>query len=101
MFSNYAEKNCPAADVQLPTLCVGAGSSPSDSSPRPGPWWSLMFEISESQFKPVEWQEQVEIGGKQWPKVVLETLQGALNTQLISETDEIVSIYHRRCAPAA
>lgn len=59
-----------------------------------------MFEISESQYKPVEWRETVQIGGKTWPKVVLDTLQGALNTQLIRETDEIVSIYHRRCVSA-
>lgn len=57
-----------------------------------------MFEISESQYKPVEWRETVELGGKTWPKVVLDTLQGALSTQLIRDTDEIVSIYHRRCA---
>lgn len=55
-----------------------------------------MFEISESQYKPVEWRETAEIGGKRWPKVVLDTLQGALNTQLTQESDEIVSIYHRR-----
>jgi hypothetical protein len=55
-----------------------------------------MFEVSESQYKPVEWRETVKIGGRMWPKVVLDTLHGALNTKLIRHTDEIVSIYHRR-----
>lgn len=98
MFSNYARGNCPADDKQLPTLCAGTGTPAPDSQPKGGPWWSLMFEISESQYKPVEWQSTVEIGGKQWPQVVLDTLQGALNTKLMSEADEVVSIYHRRCA---
>jgi hypothetical protein len=97
IFSNYAEENCPGAGKLLPTICVGAGQLPQSSEPAPGPWWSLMFEISESQYKPVSWRETVEIGGKMWPKVVLDTLQGALNTKLIRDTDEIVSIYHRRC----
>jgi uncharacterized protein affecting Mg2+/Co2+ transport len=30
-----------------------------------GPYWSLMFEVSESQFKPVN-QEPVQLGGKTW-----------------------------------
>lgn len=45
-----------------------------------------MFEVSESrEHKPVNLATIVE-----------ETIQGALNTKLISSTDEIVSIYHRR-----
>jgi hypothetical protein len=58
-----------------------------------------MFEISESQYKPVEWREEVEIGGRKWPKIVLETLQGAINTKLLKDSDQVVSIYHRRCTP--
>ena len=45
-----------------------------------------MFEISESKdFKPVNMST-----------IVNETIQGALNTLMISPGDEIVSIYHRR-----
>ncbi len=64
MFSNYAKLNCPADDAKLPTLCLGDGSAgPAGSeAPKEGPYWSLMFEISESQFKPVN-QEQVKLGG--------------------------------------
>ena len=100
IFSNYARANCPADDAQLPTLCTGAGGAPADAAPRGGPWWSLMFEISESELKPVNWTEKVAIGGQEWPRVVLETLQGAVNTQLLNESDEVVSIYYRRCARA-
>ena len=54
-----------------------------------------MFEVSESaEFKPVD-QSPVTVGGKQWPALVRDTIQGAINTKLISSADEIVSIYHR------
>ena len=66
-----------------------------DSAPEVGPYWSLMFEVSESaEFKPVD-QSPVTVGGKQWPALVRDTIQGAINTKLISSADEIVSIYHR------
>lgn len=97
IFSNYAEKNCPAADAQLPTICMGDQSAPASDDARPGPWWSLMFEVSESQYKPVEWQETVQVGGRDVPKIVAATIEGAINTKLIQSSDEIVSIYHRRC----
>jgi hypothetical protein len=96
IFSNYAEANCPDKGKLLPTMCLGDGRPPQSTEPAPGPWWSLMFEVSESQYKPVEWRETVKIGGRMWPKVVLDTLHGALNTKLIRHTDEIVSVYHRR-----
>jgi hypothetical protein len=107
VFSNYAEGNCPPADMQLPTLCMADGSSPSaaaaaaaaagpvapDTPGKPatpqiaaaraaaaaaadsssssstagdastsGPYWSLMFEVTESSCKPVD-QSQVKLGG--------------------------------------
>ena len=56
-----------------------------------------MFEVSESaQFKPVD-QTPVTVGGKTWSALVRDTIVGAINTKLISSTDQIVSIYHR-CA---
>lgn len=87
VFSYYAEKNCPTSAQLLPTLRHGDASIPvADSSARPGPYWSLMFEVSESkEFKPVDLATIVE-----------ETIQGAINTKMISSRDEIVSIYHRR-----
>lgn len=57
-----------------------------------------MFEVSESQYKPVEWRETVTLGGRTFPAIVAATIQGALNTKLIKRTDQIVSVYHRRCA---
>jgi hypothetical protein len=45
-----------------------------------------MFEVSEnSKYKPVNYDTIVE-----------ETIQGAINTKMMSEKDEIVSIYYRR-----
>jgi len=87
VFSHYAQKNVPAADLKLPTLRLGAkGSSGSNGVASAGPYWSLMFEVSESaKHKPVDLATVVE-----------ETIQGAINTKMISSTDEIVSIYHRR-----
>ncbi len=90
VFSHYAAKNAPSADVALPTLRYGDKSIPleegTEGVAKPGPYWSLMFEVSESkEFKPVNYDTIVE-----------ETIQGALNTKMISSRDEIVSIYYRR-----
>ena len=56
-----------------------------------------MFEISESDYKPVA-QDEVKLGGTggSWPRIVLDTLLGSVATQLTAPGDEIVSIYHRR-----
>jgi protoporphyrinogen oxidase len=87
VFSHYAKKNVPASDVKLPTLRLGSKDSKGcDSVATAGPYWSLMFEVSESaKHKPVNLATIVE-----------ETIQGAINTKMIQSTDEIVSIYHRR-----
>jgi protoporphyrinogen oxidase len=85
IFSHYAKANCPADDVLLPTLRLCNGSAPASTEPQPGPYWSLMFEISESVKKPVDLD-----------KVVEETIQGAINVTLATPDAEIVSIYHRR-----
>ncbi|KAG2502052.1 hypothetical protein HYH03_000546 [Edaphochlamys debaryana] len=97
VFSNYAKLNCPADDAKLPTLCQGDGSDPASADGKAGPYWSLMFEVSESNYKPVD-QEQTKLGGTAgtWSHIVKETLQGAINTQLMKADDEVVSIYHRR-----
>ena len=96
VFSNYAASNCPAVGVELPTTCLGDGSLSLDSTPRPGPYWSLMFEVSESAtHKPVA-SSPVAIGHSTWPAIVRETLAGAVATGLIQPGDEVVSLYHRR-----
>lgn len=87
VFSHYAKKNCPADDEKLPTLRHGDSKlKVENAAPQPGPYWSLMFEVSENkEHKPVNYDTIVE-----------ETIQGAINTKMIASTDEIVSIYYRR-----
>ena len=89
VFSLYAESNCPPASQFLPNIRL-AGSPPNtcpeDATPRAGPYWSLMFEVSESvEFKPVDANTIVE-----------ETIRGAIKAKLISNETEIVSIFHHR-----
>ena len=72
----------------MKTIQVGNGKDfpVEDGSEKEGPYWSLMFEISESlKHKPVKLETLIQ-----------DTIQGAINTQLITEKEEIVSIYHRR-----
>jgi protoporphyrinogen oxidase len=86
VFSHYGVGNVPAAQKLLPTLQMGNGDAASDSKAKPGPYWSLMFEVSESAiYKPVDLQNMIR-----------DTIAGAINTKLIQPTDEIVSTYHRR-----
>jgi len=86
VFSHYGVGNAPKADVLLPTIRKGDKSLPVDSTPKAGPYWSLMFEVSENKvFKPINLATIVE-----------ETIQGAINTKMIESTDEIVSVYYRR-----
>lgn len=87
VFSHYARGNTPAVDKLLPTLRHGDKSiEVTDTSAKSGPYWSLMFEVSESkEFKPVNLETIVE-----------ETIQGAINTKMIKSSDEVVSIYYRR-----
>jgi len=89
VFSHYAKANCPADDAVLPTLRRGdpaVALSAEEAAPRAGPYWSLMFEVSENnEHKPVNLETILE-----------ETIQGAINTRMITSTDEIVSIYYRR-----
>ncbi|GMH44071.1 hypothetical protein BSKO_12005 [Bryopsis sp. KO-2023] len=94
IFSNYAEANCPPADKKLKTICKGDGGAGS-SAEESGPYWSLMFEVTESAMRPVD-NSMVTIGGQQWPAVVLETMKGAIATSMTQPGDEIVSLYHRR-----
>ena len=85
VFSNYSVNNCPPPTTLLPTLRVGENLV-TDASPKPGPYWSLMFEISASEkHKTVD-----EIN------IVDDTIAAAVGVGLISQFSEIVSVYHRR-----
>jgi len=75
----FPEQNCPFYRVT-----VFSNYSP-NNVPHPGKEWSLMCEITESPDKPLR-QETL----------IAETIQGLKNTQLISETDKIISTFHHR-----
>ena len=68
VFSHYAEKNCPGKDTPLPTQRLGDPSLPvPDASARAGPYWSLMFEVSENKtYKPVNLDTIVEVAQSCW-----------------------------------
>lgn len=88
VFSHYAEGNCPQADTKLPTLQLADEKLEFSKEPQSGPYWSLMFEVSESDMKPVGSKEEIR----------RETIQGAIATKLIAPETEIVSIYYKRLA---
>mmetsp|Transcript_84305 Transcript_84305/g.163752 ORF Transcript_84305/g.163752 Transcript_84305/m.163752 type:complete len:494 (+) Transcript_84305:2-1483(+) len=85
VFSHYAKANTPADGAKLPTLRLASGEKPATEEALEGPYWSLMFEVSESVKKPVDFATILE-----------QTIQGAINTKLCSPNAEIVSTYHRR-----
>ncbi|KAJ6011093.1 hypothetical protein N7451_002505 [Penicillium sp. IBT 35674x] len=77
--------NQPEASKKLPTLQLADGSKPSSTEAKEGPYWSIMLEVSESSMKPVNHE-----------KLLAESIQGLINTEMLTPTDEIVSTYHRR-----
>lgn len=68
VFSHYAIRNVPSADVLLPTLYLADGTIVADTL-YSGPYWSLMLEISESKFKPVNMDTILRV----WPYYLLIT----------------------------
>jgi len=74
----------PEADCPFYRVTVFSNYSP-NHTPRPGPCWSLMAEVSQSPFKPVT-EESL---GRQ-------VIQGMLATRLIRPEDEILSVWRRR-----
>ena len=50
-----------------------------------GPYWSIMMEVCETKQKPVNSASLME-----------DTVQGAMNTELLHPGDEIVSMFQRR-----
>lgn len=91
VFSHYGKKNVPDESVKLKTIRLARempGESASASAfdeEKPGPYWSLMFEVSESPKKIVDINTVLE-----------DTIQGAINTNMISPDAEIVSTFHTR-----
>jgi protoporphyrinogen oxidase len=75
----FPESNCPFYRVT-----VFSNYSP-NHVPRVGHQWSLMCEVSESKNKPVDIDS-----------VVRDTIQGCINTGLITREHKIVSQFHRR-----
>ena len=67
-----------------------------DPSPRPGPYWSLMFEVCETAVHAPVDVTPVELAGGVWPAVVAATLRGAVATTLLRSDAEIVSLFHTR-----
>lgn len=62
VFSHYGVGNIPSSEVLLPTLRYGDSEIECDTTVgKPGPYWSLMFEISESNYKPVNPETIVEV----------------------------------------
>ena len=76
-------------------LCTqGDGNAAIGSPPACGPYWSLMFEVSESELKAVN-NDVEDFAGGHYVGIVRECVQGALNTRLIQADSQIVSLYHR------
>lgn len=69
----------------MPTKQLANGDKPASSKPREGPYWSIMLEVSESQYKPVNHDT-----------LLADSIQGLINTELLRPEDEIVSTYVRR-----
>jgi hypothetical protein len=74
---------------------LGDGTEPPVTSAKGGPYWSLMLEVSESKkYKPVD---TALCGGKlNLSKIVMDTIQGCVNTGMMKATDEVVSIHYER-----
>lgn len=85
IFSNYSPHNQPAKNVKLSTKFFADGAKPHDNTPKEGPYWSIMLEVSESSMKPVDQST-----------LMYECLKGLIATEMIKAGDEIVSTYHRR-----
>ncbi|KAJ4421746.1 hypothetical protein N0V82_003590 [Gnomoniopsis sp. IMI 355080] len=85
IFSNYSPYNQPNEQVSLPTKQLANGQKPESSDSLPGPYWSIMLEVSESSYKPVNHESLLD-----------DCIEGLINTELLKPDDEIVSTYVRR-----
>lgn len=85
IFSNYSPNNQPSASTSLPTQRLADGSKPASTAPQPGPYWSIMLEVSESSYKPVN-----------HPTILDECIAQLIANDMVLPHDEIVSTYVRR-----
>jgi protoporphyrinogen oxidase len=85
IFSNYSPHNQPDASVELPTMRLADGAAPASAAPAPGPYWSIMLEVSESTMKPVDNKT-----------LLADCIRGLVATEMLRPADEVVSTYHRR-----
>ena len=72
-------------NAKLSTKQLANGQKPASSEAVEGPYWSIMLEVSESQYKPVIHDT-----------LLADSIQGLINTDLLKLEDEIVSTYVRR-----
>lgn len=88
IFSNYSPFNQPPETARLPTMQLANGKKVArraSQTAKPGPYWSIMLEVSESSMKPVDNDN-----------LLADSIQGLVNTEMLKPEDEIVSTYHRR-----
>ncbi|KAK4089916.1 hypothetical protein PCL_05569 [Purpureocillium lilacinum] len=72
-------------DVELPTLQLANGQKAKSPSAQPGPYGSIMLEVSESVYKPVNHETLLQ-----------DCITGLVANDLVLPEDEIVSTYLRR-----
>lgn len=87
IFSNYSPNNTPSETTKLPTLRYASKEygEPQSKEPCEGPYWSIMLEISESVRRPIDSNT-----------IIQECLQGLINTFLLEEKSEVVSMFHEK-----
>ncbi|CAG0898170.1 unnamed protein product [Darwinula stevensoni] len=85
VFSDLSPHNQPGADVKLRTIRRADGEETDAETEKGGPYWSLLFEVSESSHRPVDVET-----------VVADSIRGAVDASLLAPEDEIVSTFHRR-----
>lgn len=77
-----------------PELTVPADE---DAAAEPGPYWSIMLEVTESSALPrPSASRAASLGGREVPAIVLEALQGCLNTHLVPAEAGLVTVFHTR-----
>jgi hypothetical protein len=85
IFSNYSDFNTPAQTVKLSTIQRAASTNEFEQGDREGPYWSIMFEVCQSEQRHVNLET-----------LLADTIKGAVATELLRPEDEIVSTYMRR-----
>lgn len=85
IFSNYSPNNQPGDNIKLPTIHYGDARTPNVSQePQPGPYWSVLAEISESKDRPVLSEN-----------ILGETLRGLIDAKILDNQAEVVSKFYQ------